>query len=288
MQQIKRKAETQQKKENNMAMLMAKRDSNRLKEQQNADYIELLKGPRSKEYLHFWKKTTELAEQLADLDEELECLEQESRKEREGIPAPKRIKPPSPSTEGDSAAKEAEILEAVEETKQSKETQLSWLSEEVDAAPELFEKAKKDEMPMWLAFAELEKNCMVNYIEKQQRILQLKEQRAILVEKLEEAKRLFVAQLPVPDRMIGMIYPGYRESILLKYGVIARPGTAFRTPAEMLEQVKPPTKKEEEQWLKGYQAYQKYCYDDRLLIVEIYLDAVCVVYDDGKTFVYQD
>lgn len=269
-----KKNETQEKRSNSLAKMMMQRDKAKIGQLQKADYIELLKAPRGQKYLELLAKTTELCDQLVDIEAAIEKLEQEVEQENALLPASDA----EATTQSEAATPPAKKM---------------WWED--DASTATTEEAKLEQQkvtwtqstPTWTKASPDTAGRMQALKEKQQRIQEMKQRRDDLVEEFKAAQKEFEAQLPVPEKVIGMIYPGWNEKILLKYGIIACPGTAYRTPQELLEQVQPRSEQEERQWLKGDTVYREY-FCEKLLLVEIYMEAVCVVYKDGKTVVIEN
>lgn len=123
-------------------------------------------------------------------------------------------------------------------------------------------------------------------LEAESRLFKLKQRHQSLLEEFKYTMEKFIKEIPVPDKISGIIYPDYNEKILLKYGIISCPGEAFCTEQELIEHVKPDSKKVEEQWRKGFWEYYKYR-DKDLLLTEIYMDMICVVLKNGETIVIE-
>ncbi|MBR5508434.1 MAG: hypothetical protein IKV59_00055 [Lachnospiraceae bacterium] len=244
MQQRQSKSASETKKKSSISKIMLQRDKDRWKSQQKQAYIDELKEPRSKEYLRLLAKSSELCEQLTDIEEEIEQLQQEIERE---------VRQETASLPVSDACEEVQ-------TKRSS--------------------------PAWMKAGGNTVNVLQKIQDKQQKLLQMERQRNELAEEFQAVQKAFIEQLPVPDKLIGMIYPDWSIDILMQYGVIACPGTSFSSPQELIAQVKPRTKEEEQAWLKGNEVYQTY-YCEELLIVEIYIDAACVVYKDGTTKVVE-
>ena len=317
MQQKQNKSESASKKTSSFSKMMLQRDKNRLKEQQKHAYIELLKAPRGKKYLRLLAKTTELCQQLADIDEEIKQLELELEQEAETLPASDAfvdadgetsewiewtsLKEGTEEIEPPKASKpeikvrwnqpiSANTSSAVEQGNEP-QRQFAWntpiTTHEVQTAQT--EQAVQESQRAQVAWKNAKtdaKAVIKSYQEKQQRLYEMKQRQVAMAEEFRTAMEEFKEQLPAPDKCIGLIYPSWNAKILMRYGVIACPGNSYATPEEMLEQVQPRSEQEERQWLKGDEVYREH-FCDELLLVEIYMDAVCVVYKDGNTKVIE-
>ncbi len=123
-------------------------------------------------------------------------------------------------------------------------------------------------------------------LEAESRLFKLKERHQSLLEEFKYTTEQFVKEIPVPEKLQGIIYPDWNEKILLKYGIISCPGETFSTTEELLGLVQPKSKREEEQWCKGVREYRRHV-SDNLLLTEIYMDVVCVVFKNGETLVIE-
>lgn len=268
MQQKQKKTEVASQKANSFAKMMLQRDKDRAKAQQKHAYMELLKAPRGKEYLRLLAESSRLCEQLAVMEEEIKQLETQLEQESSEIKVTWKSNVMGEASEVQVAevqlhTQAAEVQPDTQTGKEQSQIQVSWKRASLDAG------ARIRQMK-----------------EKQQRLMEMKRQRERVAEQFRKAMQEFEAQLPAPDKLIGMIWPDSNTEILLKYGVIPCPGFAFGSPEELIEQVKPKSEKEEQQWLKGNEACHTYG-GDALLIVEIYMEAICVVYKDGNTIVIE-
>ena len=298
MQQEQKRNQGQAKKGSSLGMLMAQRDKNRLKEQQKASYIELLKRPRSKEYLYYLAKTAKFCEQLAELEAEMKQLEQEAAREEALLP---ELENQKAEIENPDDTKFAKLNRTTDEatkteipswtTDEATKTEIpSWITaEETKAKTPSWTAAEpsKAATPAWTKETKNAAERVAEFKEKQKRIAQLKQQIERTTEELKEARSQFEAQLPAPEIMLGMVWPGNKTEILMKYGVIAVPGDTWKTPKELLDIAQPKDAQEEKQWLKASEVFQKYVCT-KLLIVEIYREIICVVYDDGQVRVIED
>lgn len=277
MQQYQKKSEATSKKTSSIANLMIQRDKERVKTQQRKAYIELLKEPRGKKYLSLLAKITSLRKQFIDVEAEIKKLEAELKNEAVTLPISKNLN---------------EIVEEIEITSES-------LVEEVQKENKI-DIPWKQEMLMSKGIHPKESTIQVSwknpsmdtgeeikrFKEKQQRLMEMKKQRKEITEQFRTAQREFEAQLPVPEKLLGMLYPSINENILIKYGVIDGPGYPANSPEELFDNVQPRNEEEERQWLKGLEVSHTY-YCDELLIVEVYMDVICVVYKNGNTTVIE-
>lgn len=253
MQQKQNKSEATSKNTGNFAKMMLQRDKNRLKEQQKHASIELLKEPRGKEYFRLLEEVSGLCENLTEVEDEITQLEAELEQAAVTISSSDVMKV---------------IDRPKEESSDEGEIKVTWKSQPVQDVPKIQTAGVK-------AFKE-----------KQKRLAERKQKREEMAEQLRTAMHEFEAQLPAPDKLIGMVWPDMNTDILIRYGVIPCPGFAYTSPEELLEQVQPSSEQEERQWLKGNEAAHTY-WDNELLIVEIYMEAVCVVFKDGHTIVIE-
>lgn len=112
------------------------------------------------------------------------------------------------------------------------------------------------------------------------------EEIAQLKAELAGVRTALEAEMPVGHGRLGMIYCSDKEGKLIDLGAISGPGTPFQSVDELLQQTNPRTEQEKQQWIKGNDAF----WDVRgeCLVVEIYLTAICVVFDDGSVKCYRD
>ncbi|MBQ8633476.1 MAG: hypothetical protein IJ420_07700 [Lachnospiraceae bacterium] len=114
--------------------------------------------------------------------------------------------------------------------------------------------------------------------EIEQELKRLDEEMAFLKKNLED-------MFPESRRLQCMIYPSFREGELLSVGVIKNRGCAYEDGEELCERIKPETKQERAMLLLGNKILQQEIY--QVLNIEIYPEAVCVVYPNGLTKVYR-
>ena len=106
----------------------------------------------------------------------------------------------------------------------------------------------------------------------------LDEEAAFLKKNLEE-------MFPESRRMQCMIYPLFREGELICAGVINGRGRSYHGEEELCDIVKPETKRERAMLQLGNSILTEEL--DQVLNIEIYPEAVCVVYPNGLTKVYR-
>jgi len=82
-----------------------------------------------------------------------------------------------------------------------------------------------------------------------------------------------------------MIYPTFREGELICAGVIKGKGWGFNGEEELCDKVKPETKRERAMLILGNSILDREL--EQVLNIEIYPEAVCVVYPNGLTKVYR-
>lgn len=270
MQQNQKKSEATSKKTSGFGKMMLQRDKDRLKSVQKHAYIELLKAPRGKEYLRLLAETGRLSEQLKELDDEIACIEAELEQEAVTLPTSDVLD----GITNEPVQEEPEIQTEIEQPRE----QVNWKSARVDTGA-----------------------SVRRFKEKQKRLEEKRRQHAALEEELRVATEKFIAQLPAPEVRIGAVWPDCNTYALLKYGIIGCPGSAYHSPEELIRHVQPRSEQEERQWLRGDGAfqvrmeYEAQCErrgkplpeNEKLFIVEIYMDAICVVYKDGSTNVME-
>ena len=118
--------------------------------------------------------------------------------------------------------------------------------------------------------------------EKQQEEMEAELQR--LEEEISFIQKTLETILPESRRMQCMIYPEFREGQLILAGVIDGQGRPYRSGEELCKMAKPMTERERQQLLKGNRLLEAEW--SEILNVEIYPEAVCVVYPDGRTRLY--
>jgi len=104
------------------------------------------------------------------------------------------------------------------------------------------------------------------------------EEAAFLKKNLED-------MFPESRRMQCMIYPSFREGELICAGVIRGRGWNYDGGEELCDIVKPETKRERAMLILGNSILDRELYE--VLNIEIYPEAVCVVYPNGLTKVYR-
>lgn len=214
-----------------LSNLMFQRDKNNIQNRNLNKNLEILRKPRSQEYLRLADILINLRQELGELEAQIE--------------------------------KETKRLTTLQESPKEK-----WWETKVPEKVPIKESQEK------------------KIFESKGRLLQLKERHQSLLEEFKYTMEKFVQETPIPDKLLGIIYPDYNEKLLLKYGIISCPGEAFCTEEELIEIVNPDNKKIEEQWRK---AFKGYCQnrENNLLLVEIYMDMVCVIFKSGETLVIE-
>ena len=186
-----------------LSNLMLQRDKNKIQNRNPNKNLDILRKPRSQEYISLAKMLTNLSKEIKEVEKQ---IEKESKKEAEKV------------------------------------------------------------------------------LETKGKLLQLKERHQSLLEEFKYTMEQMVKEIPMPERILGIIYPDFNEPLLIKYGIISCPGEGFCTEEELIQNIKPDNKRIEEQWRKGY---REYCSnrDYGLLLTEVYEDTVCVVFKNGETLV---
>lgn len=179
---------------------------------------------------------------------------------------------------------QAQLVDQLEQTEKKIET----LEKAMEQAVEQPQTQKKSWWEEGLPdMAETGQAQEIRNLELQRQKEELETQYQAMKQQLAEYQEQFERQLPVTSGMLGLIYPSTKEQKLLRYGVIVTSGNSYDSPAELLEQVRPRDQQEEKQWLEGDKVYHAY-YSESLLDVEIYMYAVCIVYEDGTSKVFRD
>ncbi|MDD6136710.1 MAG: hypothetical protein PUB54_05995 [Lachnospiraceae bacterium] len=255
MQQFRTQSKNENKNTSNIAQMMAQMDKKKRVEKIPEEYFELLKKPRSKKYLQLVAEQIQLSADMENVAVQIRQLEDALEETEEGV--------------GDSQSKEWWEEEKIPVETTGEES--DWTRESVDLT-EITERAKQKKKELQAKKEELERE----YQE--------------LAQKLEESKKELERELPVGDGRLGMIYPSCYEQKLLDYGVIAVPGSPYFSQKDLLDQVKPKSKQEEKQWCKGNEYYHLHVYErkENVLLIEIYMFAICVVYEQGTTVLYRD
>ena len=106
-----------------------------------------------------------------------------------------------------------------------------------------------------------------------------------LDEEMSFLKKNLEDMFPESRRMQCMIYPSFRAGELIRAGVIKGQGWGYNGGEELCDVVKPETKRERAMLLLGDSILTKEL--DQVLNIEIYPEAVCVVYPNGLTKVYR-
>lgn len=253
MQQWKSQGKSNKSSMSSLARMMSQMDRKKIQEnviqKPDEDYYKKLSQPRSQNYLQLFREQTRISDEMEQIEQKLQALETEIGQAHEQ----ETVK-----------AEEAEVVKPEPATPKKK-----WWEEEL---PDMTEIVKAQE---------------AKRLELQRQKEQMEEQYQAMKQQLAEYRKLLEQELPVTSGMLGFIYPSTKEQKLLQYGVIAAPGNSYDSPAELLEQVKPRSAQEEKQWIEGDKLYHSN-YSDSLLDVEIYMYAVCVIYEDGTSKVFRD
>ena len=278
MQLTKSKKENAAKKSNNFGKMMLQKDKKNFQMKEKQAYIQLLKAPRGKEYIRLLGEINTLSKELTDIDENIAQLQKEIEQDmqqlekiaaQEGTPVQGRAPIQGSSSDTD----DLDWL-----TVDSKSSDLSWLEES----------SKKEDLT-WLDTKITAAQVLKKIEEKKRSVLEFKREQNRLLEEYREKQREFIAQLPVADRCFHLLWPDEHTPILMRKGVIDDPGSTFHSEEELIELSRPQTEEEKIQISKGFHAYQKYAGINRanLLVVEVYIDAVCVVFTNGEVVVIE-
>lgn len=245
-----------------MSQMDRKKVQAKAEQKPDEDYYKKLAEPRSQNYIRLVREQEQISAKMEQIEKKIQALEK---------------------TIGQSEVQETPVAGEVE-TATPREK--NWWEEEVSS-----EKVEQKKTEWWeedlpdMADIEKEKEQKCRELQRQKK--QLEEQYEAMKQQLAESKRKLEQEFPVVSGRLGMIYPTSKQEKLLRYGVIAVPGRAYDSPAELLEQVQPDTEQAQKQWLKGDEAYHTY-FSEELLNVEIYLYAICVIYVDGTSKVLRD
>lgn len=283
MQQFKKQSKTENKSTSNLAQMMAQMDKKKNTEKIPEEYYELLKKPRSKRYLELIAQQVQLSDDMEELAIQIRQLEDALDETGESVE--------ESSENAEEASGSGEWWETEEEDEEeaaSTEEKAWW--EEDSPVTETETESGNDWIQETIDLSQIKAKAEQKKKELQAKKEELERQYQELAQKLEESKKELEQELPVGNGRLGMIYPSYSEQKLLDYGVIAVPGTPFFSQKDLLDQVQPKTEQEEKQWCKGNEYYHLHVNQRRenVLVVEIYLFAICVVYEQGTTVVYRD
>lgn len=271
-------------------------------QREEASYYRKLARPRSVKYLELVSEEMRITERLGALYRQLE--------EHNAATAAAGDKPRVPiASDGDKPQAPTAWEQADAKKLQQTETQQSespeWWQEDVKPL-HTEETIQKEEAPLKEGTtSSIVEEAIQTQIEEQtttpewwQTDVQKMQQEetvdnsAILAEiaqlkaELADVRAALEVEMPVGHGRLGMIYCLDKEGKLIDLGAIAGPGTPFGSVEELLNMTKPQTEQEKRQWIKGNDAY--WSVNGDCLVVEIYLTAICVVFDDGSVKCYRD
>ena len=263
---------------------------NRRKQQEKEDeeFYQMLSKPRSKKYVSLVMKQQQLAARLGELKASERAAHQE---------AGQFVEQETPEDVKETRREITEEIPEKPETASEPEKPKAWweTSEETSAKPEAAttqEKPKEwwetssvqDTREKWWDIKEdtLVKEPAVTYDEDK-----INEEIAQIERELEELAREIEEEFPMSTRQLGVIYWSHKQDRLINMGVISAPGTPYFSLEDLYGQVQPRSEQEKKQWAKGDSVIHEDI-SDSLLIVEIYLTAVCAVNDDGSVRCYRD
>ena len=295
MQQWQNKSKTQTKENNSFAKMMMQRDKTKIQDKKRKELIEILKKPRSKEYMFFLNKKLELEKNICNIDDEIQKLEKEMEQfsnEEISVENATKIKEIEEvsnwqETEEKLSAKKEETVFNWWETEEKppakkEETVSNWWETEEKTLVEI--SAKKEESMWWNSEKTVKKDSLKEFSQKMEKKRELERQRQQIVQEWEEASRQLEQQLPVPDKVIGMVYYGMFFGRLKKWGIVSVPGTAYQDPQELLELTNPKSEEIAERWIKGDQAL----HNSKAILVEIYMGILCLVHYSGEVDVIEE
>lgn len=243
---------------------MLQRDKKKIYEKKRQEYLEVLKKPRSKEYLRYFFKRTELEQEICKIEQQIQELSKEISREITKDDSIEEIW----STENVKIAKEEENIQ--ESFGENNIKERKWWEME----PNTY---KKEEKNSWLNENVSGKEDRKRKMEKLERKQQLQNQRERLVEEWKEASRQFEQQMP-DINALGMVYNGLFTGLLKKWGIISISGESYRTPQELLNLVNPETEVVAERWINGDKIFQR----GGAILVEIYMDVFCRIDSQGN------
>lgn len=267
---------TKSKEISSVSKMMAQRDRNKLQDKKRKDFIELLKKPRSKEYMKFLNEKISLEKEICAIEEQISKLEEET----------------GDLTEYEELAEEDYLNAHNKATETVKDKKVNWWEVEEDTDNEVTMKeqekvveAKKEEnKPAWTKVSISNKDEIKKHREKVEKKQELQRQMEELVQQWEEASRQFEQQLPVPDKVVGAVYCGWFTRRLKRWGAITVSGTAYHSPQELLDITQPNSEAVAQRWLKGDEALQ----NTKAILVEIYMDVLCLLDFNGDVEVLEE
>ncbi len=101
---------------------------------------------------------------------------------------------------------------------------------------------------------------------------------------LAQVKAAIEEELPVGSGFVGYIYDSTKEATMLQWGIDTSLGRTYCSDAELVQGAQ--SEKEVQQWIKGDRTYNRY--RDTCVFVEVFMEAVCVVYPDGSVKTNRD
>ena len=291
MQNWQNKSKTTSKESNSISKMMAQRDKNKIQEKKKKEFIELLKKPRTKEYMMFLHQKIELEKKIRDIEEQISDLDKDSEILLEdGNTSEIEVQETKSSLEDKTVSK---WWETNQEEKSIETTPKWWETEE---NKEVVEEERSSTYPKWTDTVQLEEkvswlneedtkvDSIKEQMEKMERKQELQRQREALLQEYEEISSQFEKQLPVPEKTIGIVYWGSFTEVLRKWGVISVPGTSYSSPQDLLDIAKPDSEEVAERWIKGDRALRTI----DTMAVEIYMDVLCLIYDNGDVKVKEE
>lgn len=222
---------------------------------ESEDYHEFIRNisiPRDEEYVQLIARQIEVLNRKEELLAELEELKEEQEK--------------LPGKEAETEAFENRAAVVNPEISRSGHTNNQ---KQVNVEQKVVQDARKQQTP---SKEEVRKK------EIEAELKRLDEEAAFLKKNLED-------MFPESRRMQCMIYPSFRAGELIRAGVIRDRGWGYEGGEELCARVKPDTTRERGMLILGDSILQKELY--QVLNIEIYPEAVCVVYPNGLTKVYR-
>lgn len=270
-----------EKQDDKIAKTMSMLNQRRQQSREEEEIFQILSKPRSKKYIELVKKNIQLNQRLRELEARKQELPQKTAQETEtGWWEAKEEAPAEPEQESEKGWWEAKE-EASAEPEQ--ESEMGWWKVKKEAPAEPKQESEKG---WWEvkeeASAEPEQAFDNSQIEEE-----IEREMAQIQQEIEELGRELAQEMPMCSRGLGFIYSLLKQQELINQGVISAPGTPFFSLPQLLDLVQAQTEQEKKQWTTGNQAYHDN-YGESLLVVEIYLSAVCVVWDDGSVKCYRD
>lgn len=250
------------KQDDKIANAMNKLNQRKQQAKEEEEIIQILSKPRSKKYIELVKKSIQMTQRLSELEAR--------KKELIGKP------------EQEIEKKRWEVEKEAQENSEQ-ETEKGWweVEKEVQENPE-----QETEKGWWEVTKEVSVESEQT-IDNSQIEEEINREMERIQQELEELDRALNEEMPICSRRLGMIYCSLKEETLINQGIISGPGRPYFSLPDLYEQVQAKTEREKKQWKTGDQAYHEN-WSESMLIVEIYLMAVCVVWDDGSVKCYRD